>query len=72
VTENASDGPTGRTSVEPDEQAIGLVVGTEDATPLIFHVAIYPDAYLQLDDVVATSREVPGRGNVTTIPRSPT
>src|ERR1700751_4958860 len=45
---------------------IGQVVGTEDATPLVFHVAIYPDAYLQLDDVVATSREVPGRGSVTT------
>ncbi|CAM3438470.1 ATP-binding protein [Mycobacterium frederiksbergense] len=46
--------------------AVGQVVGTEDATPLVFHVALYPDAYLQLDDVVATSREVPGRGTVTT------
>ncbi|OBB45458.1 ATPase [Mycobacterium sp. 852002-51961_SCH5331710] len=45
---------------------VGLVVGTEDATPLVFHVAIQPDAYLQLDDVVATSREVPGRGEVLT------
>lgn len=46
--------------------AVGQVVGTEDATPLMFHIALYPDAYLQLDDVVATSREVPGRGTVTT------
>lgn len=50
----------------PDPQVIGLVVGTEDATPLVFHVAIQPDAYLQLDDVVATSRDVPGRGEVLT------
>ena len=49
-----------------DRGAIGQVVGTEDATPLLFHVAIYPDAYLQLDDVVATSRDVPGRGSVMT------
>lgn len=47
-------------------RAIGQVIGTEDATPLVFHVAIYPEAYLQLDDVVATAREVPGRGTVTT------
>lgn len=46
--------------------SVGQVVGTEDATPLVFHVALYPDAYLQLDDVVATSREVPGRGTVMT------
>lgn len=46
--------------------AVGQVVGTEDATPLVFHVALYPDSYLQLDDVVATSRDVPGRGTVMT------
>ncbi|OBG23479.1 ATPase [Mycolicibacterium celeriflavum] len=49
-----------------NDGAIGQVIGTEDATPLSFHVAIYPEAYLQLDDVVATSREVPGRGEVMT------
>jgi DNA helicase HerA-like ATPase len=48
------------------DRAIGQVIGTEDATPLMFHVALYPDAYLQLDDVVATTRDVPGRGSVTT------
>lgn len=56
----------GSNADEPDNAVIGQVVGTEDATPLLFHVAIHPDAYLQLDDVVATSREVPGRGSVMT------
>lgn len=44
---------------------MGLVAGTEDATPLVFRVAVAPDAYLQLDDVVVTQREVPGAGPVT-------
>ena len=48
------------------QDAVGMVVGTEDATPLMFHVAVYPESYLQLDDVVATSRDVPGRGLVMT------
>ena len=45
---------------------VGLVAGTEDATPLKFHVALQPEAYLQLDDVVVTRRDVPGVGSVTT------
>ena len=45
---------------------VGLVVGTEDATPLQFSVALAPDAYLQLDDVVVTGRPVPGLGSVAT------
>jgi DNA helicase HerA-like ATPase len=44
---------------------VGRVAGTEDSTPLQFCVAIDPDAYLQLDDVVVTRRELPGRGEVT-------
>lgn len=51
---------------DDDSCAVGLVVGTEDATPLVFHVAIHPQSYLQLDDVVVTAREVPGRGSVIT------
>jgi DNA helicase HerA-like ATPase len=43
---------------------IGRVLGTEDSTPLHFSVAITPDAYLQLDDVVGTVRAVPGVGDV--------
>ena len=39
---------------------VGLVIGTEDATPLEFWVAVAPDHYLQLDDVVALHRQVPG------------
>jgi hypothetical protein len=41
--------------------AVGLVLGTEDATPLDFWVAIAESQYLQLDDVVVCDREVPGR-----------
>lgn len=48
-----------------DDHTIGQVIGTEASTPLVFHVAVYPDAYLQLDDVVTTTRDVPGRGPVT-------
>jgi uncharacterized protein len=40
--------------------SVGLVVGTVAATPLQFSVAISPEQYLQLDDVVVTSRELPG------------
>ncbi|HZE41349.1 MAG TPA: ATP-binding protein [Stackebrandtia sp.] len=48
-----------------NEAAVGRVLGTEDATPLMFWVAVAEGAYLQLDDVVVTRREVPGRGTVT-------
>jgi DNA helicase HerA-like ATPase len=42
-------------------EPVGLVVGTTAATPLQFSVAISPDQYLQLDDVVVTSRSLPGQ-----------
>jgi DNA helicase HerA-like ATPase len=48
------------------EGFVGLVAGTEDSTPLQFRVALAPDAYLQLDDVVVTVRPVPGVGPVMT------
>ena len=45
---------------------VGRVIGTEDSTPLSFWVALAPDQYLQLDDVVVTDRELPGaEGTVT-------
>src|SRR5579859_3346546 len=44
---------------------VGRVLGTEDATPLTFWVAVEPGAYLQLDDVVVTTRDVPDRTPVT-------
>jgi DNA helicase HerA-like ATPase len=43
-------------------EPIGMVLGTEDATPLSFWVGVPPDAYLQLDDVVVVDTDVPGRG----------
>src|SRR5215204_5807677 len=55
-----------RTLSEPERaDAVGRVLGTEDATPLRFWVAVGPESALQLDDVVATTREVPGTGPVT-------
>jgi hypothetical protein len=39
---------------------VGRVLGTEDATPLDFWVALQDDAYLQLDDVVMVETQVPG------------
>lgn len=45
---------------------VGRVLGTEDATPLQFHVALSPDAWLQLDDIVVTVRGVPGAEPVMT------
>lgn len=58
----------GENVTEPasDHHLVGRVAGTEDATPLKFHVAVAEGAYLQLDDVVTTHREVPGIGRVTT------
>ncbi len=48
-----------------DSTAVGRVLGTVDATPLQFWVAVRPGAYLQLDDVVVTTRELPGDEPVT-------
>src|SRR3954467_9138118 len=45
--------------------AVGRVLGTADATPLQFWVAVAPGAYLQLDDVVVTVRELPDQPPVT-------
>lgn len=40
-------------------EMVGRVIGTEDSTPLEFWVAVAPDEYLQLDDVVALERKLP-------------
>jgi uncharacterized protein len=45
--------------VSERSDSIGLVVGTVAATPLQFSVAVSPEQYLQLDDVVVTSRQLP-------------
>ena len=44
-----------------ESQFAGRVIGTDDATPLEFWVALAPGAFLQLDDVVALERPLPGR-----------
>src|SRR5712672_2513374 len=44
---------------------VGRVLGTADATPLQFWVAVAPGEYLQLDDVVVTQRDLPHGAPVT-------
>ncbi|HCP61313.1 MAG TPA: ATPase, partial [Actinobacteria bacterium] len=46
-------------------EPVGMILGTEDSTPLEFWVGIEPGAYLQLDDAVIVRTPVPGRGEVT-------
>lgn len=41
------------------QRIVGRVLGTDDATPLEFWVAVAPGAHLQLDDVVALDRVLP-------------
>jgi DNA helicase HerA-like ATPase len=53
------------TGLAPAGQPVGRVLGTADATPLQFWVAVAPEAYLQLDDVVVTERELPDQPPVT-------
>ena len=48
--------------VEDVSEQVGMVLGTEDATPLTFWVAVAPESYLQLDDAVIVDTVVPGRG----------
>ena len=54
------------TPTEEPGSSVGRVQGLLDSTPLLWHVAVQDGAYLQLDDVVVTVRDVPGRGLVTT------
>ena len=43
---------------------VGRVLGTEDSTPLHFWVGVSENQYAQLDDVLTTTRNVPGVGEV--------
>jgi DNA helicase HerA-like ATPase len=45
--------------VEDEVAVVGRVIGTEDATPLEFWVAVAPGQQLQLDDVIALDRVLP-------------
>jgi hypothetical protein len=49
---------------EQVSQQVGMVLGTESATPLEWWVAIEPEQFLQLDDVVLVRTSVPGAGEV--------
>ena len=49
----------GAGELAPDQRPVGLVAGTVAASPLSFSVAVAPDQYLQLDDVVVTKRPLP-------------
>jgi len=50
--------------VEAVSEPVGMVIGTEDSTPLEFWVGVSPDSYLQLDDAVVVQSDVPVRGPV--------
>jgi uncharacterized protein len=50
--------------VDDVSERVGMVLGTEDATPLTFWVGVGPDSYLQLDDAVIVDTQVPGRGDL--------
>jgi DNA helicase HerA-like ATPase len=50
--------------VQDVSEPVGMVLGTEDATPLTFWVGVSADSYLQLDDAVIVETPVPGRGTV--------
>lgn len=45
---------------ERTSEQVGMVLGTEDSTPLTFWVGVDPECYLQLDDTVLVQTPVPG------------
>src|ERR1700753_3739460 len=61
-----SDITSAAPNIDSSANRVGRVQGLLDSTPLLWHVAVQDGAYLQLDDVVVTVRDVPGRGPVTT------
>ena len=50
---------------EVDVEIVGRVLGTEDATPLLFWVVICDGQHLQLDDVIAVDRVLPTGEKIT-------
>src|SRR6478735_7351739 len=56
--------PCGKRMSEAESQPIGRVLGTESSTPLDWWVAIEPDQFLQLEDVVLVQTLVPGADQV--------
>ena len=47
------------TSIDPEAELLGRVIGTDDATPLEFWTAVAPGQAIQLDDVVVLDRVLP-------------
>ena len=65
VSSLVADDEEMRVTDEPEQpRLVGRVLGTDDATPLDFWVAVAPGEFLQLDDVVALERTPPGRAPV--------
>ncbi|MEA2477788.1 MAG: hypothetical protein QOC87_1987 [Actinomycetota bacterium] len=52
------------TYIPTESEPVGMVLGTEDSTPLAFWVGVSPGSYLQLDDAVLVETDVPGRGTI--------
>src|ERR687895_1681399 len=50
--------------ISTESEHVGIVLGTEDSTPLAFWVGVAPNSYLQLDDAVLVETDVPGRRTV--------
>ncbi len=66
TTSDPTAEPSAHSSADADPAPVGAVVGTEDSTPLVWHVAIGEDQFLQLDDVVTTERTMPAGTRVIT------
>ena len=58
----AQNGRAGDEPAVARDTEVGKVLGTQDATPLDFWVAIDERSYLRLDDVVGVHTSVPGAG----------
>ena len=68
-TNHATPSARTRAPATPKELAasgavVGMVLGTENATPLDWWVAVEPESYLQLGDVVQVITSVPGVGEI--------
>src|SRR5918992_5072718 len=50
--------------IPTESEDVGIVLGTEDSTPLTYWVGVAEGSYLQLDDAVLVETDVPGRGTV--------
>ena len=63
-TQERRDAAGGSVSAPGESEPVGMVLGTEDSTPLTFWVGVDEESYLQLDDAVIVTTDVPGRGEL--------